>query len=439
MATDFLSQASFTDGAVELPRDALAHGQVASNLLDWTRRLPAGSVIALQGGWGRGKTDVLARLVQRTMAEPPPPGVVAGAIWLNPWQYGSPDLLTPLVLALKARAQARGVSSELMAKAASTVVQAGISFGLKAASAAIPGAQMLGVVAPEAGRVAAGLVGERMQAGPGGDPVAELGGALRELASAVVPAEVAAVGGRLLVCVDDLDRCLPDRQVALLQALRFGLSAGAPITFVVGLDPVLARQGVLAHYRSAAFEPDAYLDKMFDLRLDLPAVGAAEIRALVAWHLTRPVVLETREQPLAELLPASITGVDAAQALPVPELRNPRLVARVFRKLSWLAGRLPPMEQGDHLLLYLALTERWPALRSALQDGPDFKDRLASVAARYVDHHGLRGDGSAAVQGLPTREQAPALSQIFRPLADRIARDELPWALCDGVLRSAGI
>src|SRR5262245_32787141 len=82
--------------------DALRHREVAGAVIRHMDALPLGSVISIQGSWGRGKTDVLARayveLQERARREGHP-----APLWLNPWQYGTPDLIRPVVVNLLSR------------------------------------------------------------------------------------------------------------------------------------------------------------------------------------------------------------------------------------------------------------------------------------------------------------------------------------------------
>ncbi len=75
--------------------DALGHEKLAGIVLDRRHRLDAGSAAALRGPWGRGKTDLLGRLQRRV--DKGKGGRFVQAVAINPWRYGQPDLLTPLV------------------------------------------------------------------------------------------------------------------------------------------------------------------------------------------------------------------------------------------------------------------------------------------------------------------------------------------------------
>lgn len=428
---DFLSEASFAD--LQLPSDRLGHARVASNTLRWVVNMPPGSVIAVQGSWGRGKTDVLARMMQLTRRDPPLPGLPEPAFWLNPWQYATPDLLTPLVQAMLARAETReGVDVAKLKAVTGQLIQAGTSFGLKAAGSVLPGGELLKLAAPEAARLLASLTGPEAPA-PGGDPVARMAANFRTLADALLPPEIAGVGGRIVVLVDDLDRCLPDRQVALLQALRFLISAGAPVSVVVALDPILARQGVLAAYRSDAFDPDLYLDKMFDLRVNLGPIDGDALNAQIAGLLERTVVVSNQERPLGSLLARGWASlpIAAPSALGVQSLRNPRVVRRVFDKLKLLvvSGRLPNPEDpavAKLMLQFLAISERWPQVRSAL-----FEKGIHVGLDRLAKHY----TGQQPSAGLPDDAD---LERLFTDIAQRRDSAAVVYPRMQEVLVGAG-
>src|ERR1035438_8226750 len=102
---DFISQGFFETGGV-LPEDALGHDALALRILDRVRSMDPGSGIAIQASWGHGKTDVLARMAASTYGldqKLDASRIAPKALWLNPWQYDDPNLLTPLVIALLGR------------------------------------------------------------------------------------------------------------------------------------------------------------------------------------------------------------------------------------------------------------------------------------------------------------------------------------------------
>lgn len=438
---DFISQASFDRSEtgldrLELPSDALGHTRFANLLLDRARELPPGSVIAVQGSWGRGKTDVLARLARQTWDDPAPRGVSGRALWINPWQYGYPDLLTPLVIELLGRAESKGKLDMVKVRAAAkSVIKAGVSFGAKAATVSMPAMGSLAAFADAATGPTLDILEAFLARGPERvdlDPVAAMARRFRELVEFVIPEDERKLGGRLIVCVDDLDRCLPDRQVALLQALRFLCAAGAPVTILVALDPTLARQAIVAHYRTDAFDPERYLDKMFHLRLHLPAVGPQDLGGLVEAHLNREVLDPERLYRVRDLL-RPVLGEDGLAALPqlagealsVPDLRNPRVIERIFRKLEILGHaaaevKLTRKQPRDVALwlMWLAIAERWPDVRAAMQDADSFfAERFGMFRERLLSG---KPSGVAVVDRLAEGPGVPELTQVLRSVREDV-------------------
>jgi len=399
---DFISEATLkTD--LKPPSDCLGHDRVARSILDKVALLQPGSMIALQGPWGRGKTDVLWRVAILSGAGKPEVPVTQKAIWINPWQYGTPDLLSPLVLALlKLVPEERRTRNEALWKAAESIIKAGVGFGIKATSFVVPGGKIFEAVASEAKDLLSGLFEAQnldRDHKPDPDPVSEMGRRFDQLVKEVFANNGTDNESRLLICVDDLDRCLPHRQVALLEALHFLISAGAPATILVALDPTLARQSVIAHYGTRMFDPERYLDKMFDLRITLPALSGEVLAGLVKKQLaslvdfkgTRVSYMEVAADHCGKLFP-DLQGA-FKEALFLPDFCNPRMIKRMLERIRLLASSNVSLEmdidRGDAwlLVLWLALVERRPELRSALQgaDGADTRgQRLSQIRSAYI-------------------------------------------------------
>jgi hypothetical protein len=482
--TDFISQAT-VDRGLELPSDALAHEAFAKTVLETTARMPPGAVVALQAPWGRGKTDVLARVIRLASHNADDTDAAAlRPLWINPWQYGTPDLLTPLVIGLldriKARKRQKRLSRAELRRAAETVVRAGASFGLKAAAATIPGGALLEAAERPIDELLRGWFAVlllRREVRPDPDPVAVMAERFRELVD-TLRGQAEGEDERFLICVDDLDRCLPHRQVAILEALRFLSSSGAATTTLVALDPTLARQAVITHYGTDVFDPDLYLDKMFHFRISLPAMSPGGVRKLLCRDLSERRIQPEGDRTLGDWLtgqptcwpirgipqewdwPATAPGLswpmnfpsetgvrdgliaDAiGDALRVQDLRNPRLLSRIVERLHVLACHDTELV-GDQtqvplwmstpgqlklFVLWIAIGERWPLIRTVMQGVGERKhrgDRLRQVFARYwppdetPERHNQESRRIAAslppeVEQLPIPSAVPGLRQCL--------------------------
>jgi KAP family P-loop domain len=361
-------------------QDGLGHDGLAIAIAEHMETLPPGSVVAIQGPWGRGKTDVLRRvhsvLQERSGKDAPAP------LWLNPWQYGSPNLIAPLVVQLLQRIpQAQRSGNVRLRRAAETLLRAGNAIAFKALSVVVPFGEVL-----QAGKgPIEDLIGELFDPKAGAapvdvDPVKAMADRFRELVDEYLTR--AEFCGPLVICVDDLDRCLPDHQIAMLEAIHFLTAADARAYFVVALDPTLVKQAAGAHYAGLGFDTNQYLDKLFDMRLNLRTIGSVALEELIQANLARELVVRDEavsvEAVLSDFLHLDgdeLRGI-LVRALYLLELANPRFIARVLDRLVLFArGELALHAGGEPfdatsaaaLIRLLTMSERWPAIRATLQ------------------------------------------------------------------------
>jgi hypothetical protein len=89
---------------------------------------------------------------------------------------------------------------------------------------------------------------------------------------------------RLFIFVDDLDRCLPENAVEALEAIKLFLDLPGCV-FVLGMDRTVVEQGIKVRYKdleAVGFDARAYLDKVIQVPLNLPLLGAAQIKGYLA-------------------------------------------------------------------------------------------------------------------------------------------------------------
>jgi hypothetical protein len=396
---DFLSEQTLCSKDFKFPEDLLSRNAFASRLIAMLGQLPVGTAAALQGSWGSGKTYVLATVFRqaREQAEADESSIWASPIWLNPWQYGTPDLLTPLVLAIASRIPHRRLKSDpgAIRTAIESLIRAGVNFTQKAASvyAIASGdlitAGLLKASSSVADKALGGLfkalkiqADKNKEDTPDLDYVAKMGQRFAELVDHVIGDDDPTRPRRLLVCVDDLDRCMPDRQLALLEAFRFMTAANARATFAIAIDPTLAHQAVKRRYRLSNVDAHHYLDKMFQLRIDLPPLDGSNIVDFVKGRTN--LATGPNPQSLFKLLEAQVGPVagslfeNASIALPSAALRNPRYVERLLQRLYFIAlnqrglGSLLHEDNVRATLLFSwsGICDRWPPVRAAFRAAP---------------------------------------------------------------------
>ena len=75
-------------------------------------------------------------------------------------------------------------------------------------------------------------------------------------------------GNRLVIIIDELDRCRPDFAVRLLERIKHYF-VNDKITFVFSVNSHQLQHTIKRHYGDG-FDATRYLDRFFDLRIDLP-------------------------------------------------------------------------------------------------------------------------------------------------------------------------
>lgn len=364
--------------------DALNHQRLAEAVIRYMEALPLGSVIAIQGSWGRGKTDVLARayIDLRSRAKK---GEYPEPLWLNPWQYGNPDLVRPVVLNLLARLGPEQRGSNTLRRAVKTLLRAGNAVLFKALTVVAPIGSIFAAAEGPIDDFLKELFdsgGQLAAADIDADPVAAMAERFRELVDEYLGGTEAHPTGRLVVCVDDLDRCLPDHQIAMLEAIYFLTAANANCSFLVALDPTLVQQAATTHYRTTGFDTNQYLDKLFNLRINLPTLRSDLIGTLISAELSRKTLIDNQELEIASVL-SQAYSIEKEEATDIfgrlmgflPELSNPRLVHRILERVQLLARasmlgqdvRFRDQKLFRAIVTWCIIAERWPQLRQTLQ------------------------------------------------------------------------
>lgn len=94
-------------------------------------------------------------------------------------------------------------------------------------------------------------------------------------------AALEAMNVRLIVFVDDLDRCLPETAIATLEAMRLFLFLKST-AFVIAADDKMIRHAVRAHFKEVAVDDDLvtnYFDKLIQVPFRVPPLGTQDVRA----------------------------------------------------------------------------------------------------------------------------------------------------------------
>ena len=395
-----------------LHRDGLGFDAYASVLAAAARTAGSPFTIGIFGGWGVGKTSLM-RLVDQSLAADD--NVLR--VWFNAWRYDQEEHpIVPLVAAIlatiqehkpffeKLKGNARQIHNALWSIASNLSykgevplgpVKLGASFNTRDVASTMRARNRKRGAAPwfERDVVNEQVVYHRSFA------------ALSELR---LPEDL-----RIVVFVDDLDRCLPDRALELLEALKTVFSQPG-FVFVLGVArPVL--EGYLKHryatdYGLREFDSQSYLDKIVQLPFNIPP------------HRERmPQFVEAVLEPLGEQAPQELRRL-----LPLIGIAlgcNPRAVIRFVNNILIdiaIAGALRVATNATKIpVSYFAISRclqlGWESVFEALTGPSGLADDVASWSL----------DEASLLSESETTERESAKHVALRLSTDRELRELL--------------
>ncbi len=376
--------------------------------------------VGIFGGWGTGKTTLMSAI----KAALPTSSLVV--VDFNAWRFErEPQLLIPLLDTIRAAlvewsdAHGAGAESKVRALAGRIGrVARALAAGLSA-EVGLPGAV---TVSYELGQAIDQLTA---QADPG-QPQSLYVAAFRELATAFSALDATPVA-RIVVFVDDLDRCLPANALEVLESIKLFFDLPGFI-FVVGLDEQVVVRAIRAKF--AAQDEQASARRSVGALRDGRAAAGPRVRQedLPAVLLTSPMLPGQLDELLrsmyqeAMLGPAQLADLDRLVRpylgyVAVNRRVNPREVKR-FVNAYTLQVLVRPDLRRDTILALQTLTFRdeWEGLYDALLSDTDM---FAEILGRYRGEHGSEqafADLAPELAALPPSLTSYLRSDLTAPL-----------------------
>ena len=223
--------------------------------------------IGIFGGWGTGKTTLLEMIEEQVREKKYP------TVWFNPWMYQTEDnLIVPLLQTIHDSLLESGTDrfKDCAKRMATVVAQISASVLMKTVTM---------------GGVSLEDIEKRMETY--NNRHAEALSTIRKLRTKLqeVVNELTDNGqnGRLVIYIDDLDRCVPTKIIGLLEAIKLFLDLKNAIIFMA-IDRDIVQQGIQIFYKDFNIDKEKcdpltadYLDKMIQVPLYLPPIGSDQV------------------------------------------------------------------------------------------------------------------------------------------------------------------
>ncbi|GAF96238.1 unnamed protein product, partial [marine sediment metagenome] len=141
-------------------------------------------------------------------------------------------------------------------------------------------------------------------------------GWLSELQKALDDARSDDPDRRIVILIDDLDRCLPHKVVEVLESIKVMLDVSGFI-FILALDEQLVEQAIKSYYgENYGIDGKDYIKKLVQVEFRLPPLRTQDV-------MNYTQILQQRIGPIDEELPVAL-----ARVVPIVVGDNPREVKR---------------------------------------------------------------------------------------------------------------
>ncbi|GAB2994278.1 response regulator [Amycolatopsis acidiphila] len=352
-------------GNEDLLESTVTAGNLAELIL--ASRGAAPFTVAIDAGWGMGKSSLLRRLDTALRGDP-----AVSTVWFNAWtseRAGAVEgLIKSVLLSFDRNVLRRAVRG--------TLRRTHVVGALRAASLVASSFFGLGQVVDSVWRALA----------VDGKSRNEIKTVVRDMALAWLAKGGGGTGQRLLVVfVDDLDRCSDQRIFEVCEAIKLYLDVPG-IVFVLACDQAVLWRAV---GNDRVSDGVRYLEKIIQVSYPIPPPSSALARNLVDGYVQRSGTAHLFDDSMKTLL-IERTG------------RNPRRIKRLINSfvLEHHLGRGGNELGAENLVKIILLRHFYPEFYNMVINSAE-----GDMAARFLDYHDFREHVRHDTEPDPARQE----------------------------------
>ena len=364
----------------------------ASALCELIQRSRPEFSIGIFGSWGSGKTSLM-QAIRRKLGQPEPGGPPSPpliTVWFNPWRYEREEhLIVPMLDTLREAIVdwSKQQPPDLRERATKAASMVG-----RAARAILAGMSLKAKIPFFEASVDPGQIMGSWRQGGLGDPIYAQEPqsfyhasfvAMRNALSEFFGRDVT----RVVIFVDDLDRCLPDKALEVLESMKLFFDLEGCV-FVVGLDQSIIERAVAEKYQTSAYNGgrevsgSEYVKKIFQVPFGVPPIRPQQLEEYLFSIASGADLDPKQNSDLKRVVEPHLRFLAEEQAL------NPREIKRFINaytlQVKMLEPRLGNTLNPDAVLAVQAMTFRadWRDLYKQLVPDPQAFSADLDVALR---------------------------------------------------------
>lgn len=342
-------------------------------------------VISIDGLWGTGKTTVM-KILQVKLEESGFP-----VFWFNPWEYRQTEsvvlaFLQCLAAEYKSFLKETNKSGKKILR---VLLESGLDVGLK--------------MVTKNNLSLEGIKGSFESTEKDQSPSYEK---YENTVEAIKKEFVALIDGiskkhnnnPVVIFFDDLDRCLPDDSIQLLEALKnLFVTKGSKCIFICGIDTRIAKQFISTHYNGIEeIFAINYFRKIFNLTISMPL--SLNIYDMLLKYIKEQYEWEDPREEKAESLARMVTetGLQA-------EIYSRRKYLNIIDNFNTFLEFNPDYKfnpERDFIVYLLVLKEAWqPIYEELIQNA--LKNRaqmLSPLIIELIANHSIKGKSISKCQ-----------------------------------------
>lgn len=229
------------------------YAEILGNTIHDTDSLPFS--IGIFGEWGAGKSSLMLMIEENVSVS-----TKIKTIWFNPWKYDKKEeLWSALIQSILYKIAEDSSRSDLKEKAKKLAISAGWNI-IKRGLSSITG----GIITEDNIDTIKNIIAEEDELHY--KYINEF-----EKDFEIVVDEYTD-NGKLVIFIDDLDRCLPENAITVLESLKLFIG-NARCVFVLGMDQIIVEQGIKVRFGEVInLSGRDYLDKIIQVPFYLPPV-----------------------------------------------------------------------------------------------------------------------------------------------------------------------